>query len=80
MDTKAHQVQIPSVALISRLIGSSSGAHATTLCNSTLALVHSTAEHCAPVWCRSDHIHLLDRPINKALRIVTRCLQPTPTD
>jgi len=46
----------------------------------TLALVHSTAEYCSPVWCRSAHTHLIDPTINDALRIVTGCLRPTPAD
>jgi len=52
----------------------------TTLRVATLALVHSTAEYCAPVWCRSAHIHLFDTAINDALLIVTGCLRPTPAD
>ena len=32
------------------------------------------------VWCRSAHTRLIDRSINDALRLVTGCLQPTPTD
>ena len=43
-------------------------------------MVHSTAEYCAPVRCRSAHTRLIDRPINDALRLVTGCLRPTPTD
>jgi len=46
----------------------------------TLALVHSTAEYCAPVWCRSAHTRLIDPAINDALRIVTGCLRPIPAD
>ena len=46
----------------------------------TPALVHSTAEYCAPVWCRSAHTRLIDPTINDALRIVTGCLRPTPED
>jgi len=46
----------------------------------TLALVHSTAEYCAPVWCRSAHTSLIDPTINDALRIVTGCLHLTPAD
>ena len=42
--------------------------------------MHSTAEYCAPVWCRSAHTLLIDPVINNALRIVTGCLLPTPTD
>jgi len=46
----------------------------------TLALVHSTAEYCAPVWCHSAHARLIDPTINDALRIVTGCLRPTPAN
>jgi len=42
--------------------------------------MHSTAEHCAPVWCRSAHTRLIEPAINDALRIVTGCLRPTPVD
>jgi len=66
--------------LLRRLAGSGWGAGATTLRTATLALVHSTAEYCAPVWCRSAHIRLIDPTINDALRIVTGCLRPTPAD
>jgi len=68
------------VALLRRLAGSSWGAEATTLRTATLALVHSTAEYCAPVWCRGAHTHLIDPIINDALRIVTVCLRPRPAD
>ena len=33
-----------------------------------------------PVWCRSAHTRLIDSVLNDALRIVTGCLRPTPTD
>ena len=46
----------------------------------TRSLVYSTAEYCAPVWCRSAHTRLIDSVLNDALRIVTGCLRPTPTD
>ena len=45
-----------------------------------MPLVYSTAEYCAPVWCRSAHTCLIDNVLNDALRIVTGCLRPTPTD
>jgi len=67
-------------ALLRRLAGSGWGAGATTLQTATLALVHSTAEHCAPVWCHSANTHLIDPTINDALRIVTGCLRHTPAD
>jgi len=63
-----------------RLAGSGWGAGATTLRIATLALVHSTAENCIPVWCRSTHTRLIDPAINDALRIVAGCLRPTPAD
>ena len=56
------------------------GAGAKTLRIATLSLVYSAAEYCAPVWCRSTHTHLIDSILNDALRIVTGCLHPTPTD
>ena len=61
-------------------MGSGWGAGAKTLRIATLSLVYSTAEYCAPVWCRSAHTCLIDSVLNDALRIVTGCLHPTPTD
>ena len=63
-----------------RLAGSGWGAGAKTLRTAALSLVYSTAEYCAPVWCRSAHTRLIDSVLNDALRIVTGCLRPTPTD
>ena len=61
-------------------MGSGWGAGAKTLRITTLSLVYSTAEYCAPVRCRSAHTRLIDSVLNDALRIVTGCLRPTPTD
>ena len=61
-------------------MGSGWGAGAKTLCIATLSLVYSTAEYCVPVWCRSAHTRLIDSVLNDALRIVTGCLRPTPTN
>ena len=61
-------------------MGSGWGADAKTLCIATLSLVYSTAEYCAPVWCRSAHTCLIENVLNNALRIFTECLRPTPTD
>ena len=55
-------------------------AGAKTLCIATLSLVYSTAEYCAPVYCRSAYTHLIDSVLNNALHIVTGCLHPTPID
>ena len=61
-------------------MGSGWGAGAKTLHIATLSLVYSTAEYCAPVWCRTAHTRFIDSVMNNALRIVTGCLRPTPTD
>ena len=61
-------------------MGSGWGADAKTLHIATLSLVYSTAKYCAPVWCRSAHTRLIDSVMNDALRIVTECLRPTPTN
>ena len=63
-----------------QLVCSGWSAGAKTLSIATLSLVYSTAEYCAPVWCRSAHTRLIDNVLNDALRIVTWCLRPTPTD
>ena len=68
------------VTLLRQLVGSGWGAGAKILRIATLSLVYSTAEYCAPVWCRSAHTRLIDSVLNDALRIVTGCLRPTPTD
>ena len=51
-----------------------------TLRIATLSLVYSTAEYCAPVWCRSAHTRLIDSVLNDAMRKITGSLRPTPTD
>ena len=63
------------VTLLRRLAGLGWGAGARTLRTAALSLVYSTAEYCAPVWCRSAHTRLIDSVLNDALRIVTGCLQ-----
>ena len=68
------------VTLLRRLVGLRWGAGAKALRIATLSLVYSTAEYCAPVWCRSAHTRLIDSVSNDALRIVTGCLRHTPTD
>ena len=61
-------------------MGSGWGAGAKTLRIATLSLVYSAADYCAPVWCRSAHTRLIDSVLNDALRIVTGCQRPIPTD
>ena len=68
------------VTLLRRLVGSGWGAGAKTLRIASLSLVYSTAEFCAPVWCRSAHTRLIDNVLNDTLLIVTGYLHPTPMD
>ena len=68
------------VALLRRLAGLGWRADANALRVTTLALIYSTAEYFAPVWCYSAHTRLIDFTTNDALQIVTGCLRPTPMD
>ena len=68
------------ITQLRRLVGSGWGADAKTLRIATLSLVYLTAEYCAPVWYHNAHTRLIDSVLNDALRIVTGCLCPTPTD
>ena len=42
------------------------------------AEIDSTAEYCASAWCRCHYTRHFDNAIN-SLRILTSCLQPTPS-
>ena len=66
------------VSLLRQLAGSGWGAGAKALCTAALSLIYSTAEYCAPAWCRSAHTRLIDSVLNDVLLIVTGCLRPTP--
>ena len=68
------------VTLLRLLVGSGWGAGTKTLRIANLSLVYSAAEYCAPVWCRGAHTRLIDSVLNDALRIVTECLHPIPTN
>ena len=68
------------VALLRQLAGFGWGAGAKTLHISALSSVYSTAEYCAPVWCRSTPTRLIDSILNDALHIVTGCCRHTPTE
>ena len=72
--------KLTRIELLMQLAGSSRGASATVQRTITLALVHSTAEYCAPVWFYRAHTRFIDKPTNDALHIVTGCLRPTPMD
>ena len=71
---------MPASLTNGQLPGSSWDADATVLRATTLVLIHSTAENCAPIWCRSAHICFINKSINDVFCIVTRCLRPMPTD
>ena len=75
-----HKKKFSRVTLLRQLEVSGRGAGAKTLHIATLSLVYSTAEYCAPVWCRSAHTRLINSILNDALRIVTGCLRPTQSD
>ena len=68
------------VSLRKRLASSGWDTGAKTSRTATLSLIYSAAEYCAPAWCRSEHTRLIDSVLDYALRIVTGCLRPTPTD
>src|SRR6218665_86589 len=65
--------------LLAKLAGSTSGANASTLRSSALALCYSAAEYCAPVWARSHHTNLTDVKLNATMRIVSGALTADST-
>ena len=67
------------VLLLRRLTVSRCFAGAKTFHTASLSLIYSIAEYCAPACCRNAHTLLIDSVLGDALRIVTRCLRPTPT-
>ena len=69
-----------SVAPQRHLVGSSWGADVEPPDKTALALVYSTAEFCAPAWCCSAHTIQINIAIDSVLRIMSRCLRPTPMD
>ena len=75
-----HKKLSTRVSLLRQLAGSGWGGSAKTLRTAVLFLIYSNVEYCAPSWCRSTHTRFIDSAPNDALRIVTRCLRPTPTD
>ena len=82
-----HKKLSSRVTLLRRLVGLGKDAGAKTLRIATLSLV---TQHLSTVrqsgvtqylsTVRSAHTRLIDSVLNDALRIVTGCLHPTPTD
>ncbi|XP_076032014.1 uncharacterized protein LOC143019923 [Oratosquilla oratoria] len=68
------------LSLLSKLANTKWGADPKTLRTAALALCYSTAEYCAPVWCRSTHSRKIDPMLIKTCRIITVTLRPTPTN
>ena len=77
---KLKQKVSSQVALMRKLSETNWGTSFDTLRTSTTALVFAPAEYCSPVWCQSTHTKTLDVPLNKAMRIVSGCIRPTPLD
>ena len=59
-----HKKLSSRVTLLRRFVDSGWGAGAKTLRIATLSMAYSTAEYCAPVWCRSAHTRLIDSVLN----------------
>ena len=74
----------PKTILVRHIAEASCRLRIECLCQNTAlsgqTLVYLTAEYCAPVWYHSVCTQLIDSVLNDALRIVTECLYPTPTD
>ena len=65
------------VTMLRQVVGLGWSTGAKKLRIATLSLVYSIVEYYAPVWA---HTRLIDSVLNDGLRIVTRCLRPTPMD
>jgi hypothetical protein len=71
-------VQRPSNEhIVRKLAGTGWGAGTETLRTATLAIVHSIAEYCAPVWLNSVHLSKIDVQLNNAIRIISGCVKST---
>lgn len=65
--------------MLLKLTGTSWGANADVIRISALLLVYSVAEYWFPVWLGSDHVHKVDRELNKSISTISGTLTPTPT-
>jgi Reverse transcriptase (RNA-dependent DNA polymerase) len=65
------------VNILRKLTGTNWGSCADTLKKTSLALVFSTAEYCAPVWLNSAHVHKVDVQLNNTMRLITGTIKST---
>uniref|UniRef100_A0A1B0D7K7 Uncharacterized protein n=1 Tax=Phlebotomus papatasi TaxID=29031 RepID=A0A1B0D7K7_PHLPP len=66
------------VNIIQKLTGTTWVADAQSPRTATLAIVYSAAEHCAPVWHNSAHVHKVDTQLNNAImRLITGTVKST---
>jgi hypothetical protein len=63
--------------LIRKLAGTNWGCDADTLRTTSLALVFSAAEYCAPVWLNSAHTQKVDVQFNNAMHFITGTAKST---
>lgn len=66
------------INIVQKLAGTSWGADFSTLRTSSLALVYSVAEYCAPVFVNSHHVNVIDTLLNRNMRIISGTVRSTP--
>ena len=66
------------INIIQKLGRVSWGAHTQVLKTSSMSLVYSIAEYCAPVWRNSLHTKLINVQLNQAMRIISCTVNATP--
>lgn len=67
-------------SLLRKLVHSKWGAQPSTLRTSSMTICLSADEYAAPVWQNLTHTDQVDVSINEMMRIITRCLKPTPLE
>ena len=62
--------------LLSKLVGTTWCGSASSLYTSALALCHSVAKYCCPIWARSSYTKLVGSQLNNSMRLISGTLQP----